>query len=107
MANTFEKQIDTVDAAIFTGDALEYKANRDFLADHLQRWRRELARASSAALEVDVVCTKCHHVSKARFTHCIYCGEKLPERLPCRCHPVLGKNAYLTCPRHGKKERDK
>jgi len=100
---SFQETVDAVDAAIFTGDALEYKVNRDFLADHLQRWRRELARAASAALDRDIVCADCGHVNKGRFTNCLYCGEPLKEAVPCHCHPMTGKqNGY--CPRHGNRK---
>jgi hypothetical protein len=38
----FEKKLDDVDAAIFTGDALEYQKNRESLKEYIERWGREL-----------------------------------------------------------------
>jgi hypothetical protein len=38
----FEKAIDTLDAHVFTGDAVLDNANRELLKEHCERWLRAL-----------------------------------------------------------------
>lgn len=42
MTEAFDNVVDSLDAAIFTGDHLIFSPNRDVLRYHLERWRREL-----------------------------------------------------------------
>lgn len=34
--------LDTIDAAVFSGDIFHNKENRDLFREHLERWQREL-----------------------------------------------------------------
>jgi hypothetical protein len=48
----FEDDLDTIDAAIFSGDVLYDDAKRALLKEHLERWSR-------AIKEHDVSCVEC------------------------------------------------
>ena len=42
MPTNFEDLCDEVDAAVFTGDSLEFEENRELLHTYLSRWKRHL-----------------------------------------------------------------
>lgn len=45
--NKFEEQLDSVDASVFTGDALEYEDNRAILSLYLDRWGRAINHSNT------------------------------------------------------------
>ncbi len=53
MTGGFFEVIDTMDAAIFTGDHLEEEWNRAGLRLHLDRWERELKRSEELASTIN------------------------------------------------------
>ena len=48
MEEDFYELCDNLDAAIFTGDSLEFKENRSTLEEFLARWQRELTRVEES-----------------------------------------------------------
>ena len=51
MRDTFEMQLDSLDATIFSGDVLEDKENRECLKAHLARWYRGIEEKEREILE--------------------------------------------------------
>ena len=54
MTSEFYEVVDNLDAAIFTGDHLEVKENRDDFKDKLETWTRALDRANFNAAEEEM-----------------------------------------------------
>ena len=42
MTNYFVEAVDTVDAAVFSGDAMQTPSNRELLKEHCERWLRTI-----------------------------------------------------------------